>query len=181
MDKPTRYHPLIVSLHWLVALLTFMNLGIGLIVFRSGLPSPVGLHMLLGILVLIMIIIRFAARFLTRRPEAATTGNKSLDLMGVLVHYGLYFFLALITVIGLVMSLRTGDFQFTFLSGIGLGNIDFSAIPARILGLSLRSIHRYSAYALLGLATLHVLAAMYHQFTLKDNLLGRMWFKQPRP
>ena len=29
---------------------------------------------------------------------------------------------------------------------------------------------------LTGLLVLHILAAIYHQFLLKDGLIGRMWF-----
>lgn len=177
MQKPDRYHPLIITLHWLVAILTFSNLLLGLIVFQNrNLPNPVGIHMLFGLGILLMILVRFSARFLTRRPPDATTGSRSLDLLAKLVHYGLYINLALITIIGLLMSLRTGQLQFTFFSGTALGNIDFLGIPLRILGVPLRVIHRYSALTLLGLVTLHVSAALYHQFLRRDNLLARMWY-----
>jgi cytochrome b561 len=40
----------------------------------------------------------------------------------------------------------------------------------------LGSIHQAGWYLILGLIALHVGAALYHQFILKDNLLARMWF-----
>jgi cytochrome b561 len=177
MKKPKRYHPLLVSLHWLVAILALLNLLIGLVFFRSQtIQIPIGVHMLIGLLLLLLIVTRFVVRLITHRPEPATTGSKTLDVIGVLVHYGLYFFLTLITVIGLLMSLQNGVFQFTFLNGLGLGNSTLSGIPGSILGISLRMIHRISAYALAGLVSLHVLAAIYHQFLIRDKLLTRMWY-----
>lgn len=37
-------------------------------------------------------------------------------------------------------------------------------------------IHELAAYTLLVLVTLHILAALYHQFVVKDNLMARMWY-----
>ena len=37
-------------------------------------------------------------------------------------------------------------------------------------------IHHLGWFLLLALLALHVAAALYHQFLLKDNLLARMWF-----
>ncbi len=39
-----------------------------------------------------------------------------------------------------------------------------------------RAFHELSWQILLVLIILHVAAALYHQFLLKDNLMGRMWF-----
>jgi cytochrome b561 len=177
MNKPKRYHPLIVTLHWLVAVLTFVNLLLGLVFFRSAsLPNPVGIHMLVGLLLLALIIVRFVARFLLKRPADATTGSKMLDWIGKAVHYSLYFFIALVTIIGLLFSLRTEVFQFTFFENTALESLDFGSIPMRVFGVSIFAIHGISAYILLFLVSLHVLAAIYHQFFLKDKLLSRMWY-----
>jgi len=41
-------------------------------------------------------------------------------------------------------------------------------------------IHGYLAYALFGLAGLHALAALWHQFYLHDGVLLRMWPRAPK-
>ncbi|MHB8777342.1 MAG: cytochrome b/b6 domain-containing protein [Anaerolineales bacterium] len=38
------------------------------------------------------------------------------------------------------------------------------------------ALHQLGWIAILGLLVLHVGGAVYHQFIIKDNLLGRMWF-----
>jgi cytochrome b561 len=43
-------------------------------------------------------------------------------------------------------------------------------------GFSLGMFHEGVWFLLILLIVLHVGAALYHQFILKDNLLGRMWF-----
>ena len=177
MQKPLRYHPLMVTMHWLVALLTFLNLYLGLIAFHSrNLPQSLGLHMIAGILLLLLIIVRFIARLILPRPADVSAGNPLLDFIGKLVHYSLYFFLALITIVGLIFSLRSGELQYSFLQNTALAGLNFSAISAGFLGISWITIHHFLAYVLAALITLHVLAALYHQFSLKDRLLSRMWY-----
>ena len=38
------------------------------------------------------------------------------------------------------------------------------------------TVHLWSAYLLLFLVVLHILAALYHQFIRRDGLIGRMWY-----
>jgi cytochrome b561 len=52
--------------------------------------------------------------------------------------------------------------------------VDFYAFNARRL-------HGLVAPALVLLVVLHVGAAFYHQFLLKDRLLARMWFEKKAP
>jgi len=40
----------------------------------------------------------------------------------------------------------------------------------------LRLIHRLTAYLVALLLSIHILAALYHQFIRKDNLFARMWY-----
>jgi cytochrome b561 len=46
--------------------------------------------------------------------------------------------------------------------------------PGRVFGLLM--IHELAAYALLVLVALHILAALYHQFVLRDHPIARMWY-----
>jgi hypothetical protein len=50
----------------------------------------------------------------------------------------------------------------------------FQGGPGRAFGLLM--IHERAAYTLLVLVTLHILAALYHQFVLRDHLIARMWY-----
>lgn len=216
MDTPKRYHPALVTLHWLMAALVVINLYLGIVVFENSrgqdfqtINSLVTLHMLVGATLLILLLIRFVVRLKTQMPPLASSGNRLLDQLAVLVHYGLYLAVLATTVIGLLFSLQSGRFQSAFLgqpsrfdrppgdfpnaqitpapdgTQIAPGNPQQGpGSPGRggpggggpRGGFGLLTLHEWSAFALLGLATLHILAAVYHQFIRKDNLLARMWY-----
>jgi len=176
MDKPKRYHPLLVSLHWLIALMIITSLIIGMFSLK-WMPNnpakllPLGFHMATGILILLLMLIRLAVRLLTKKPEPATAGNRFLDIIGQLTHYALYFFAILMALSGFTTALQADLFNIVFrASGAPLPE-DFFVYPVRY-------VHGYVALILIALIILHFGAAMYHQFFRKDNLLSRMWFGQ---
>ena len=208
MEEPRRYHPLHVTLHWLIAIGIFINLYLGIIVFEHHDESQASLkaqnilliiHMAVGVTILLLLLIRLVMRFTVKRPPEATTGNSFLDCLAKTVHYGLYLAVLSVTVIGLIFSLQTGLFQTAFL-GAG-GEISRSAesehthesqsqeevheehVESGIHDEELHEnnspllkIHEWIAYGLIGFIALHIVAAFYHQFLYKDNLLARMWY-----
>ena len=140
MESPKRYHPLLVTLHWLVALLVFTDLYLGLFQIRPQLQgggfrvseSLLKIHMAVGVTILTLIVIRFIVRFAFKRPAPATAGNKYLDILARVVHYALYLFVTVVIIIGLIFSLQTNRFQRAFLGaqgggpGFGPGNGQFT-------------------------------------------------------
>jgi len=173
---PKRYHPALASFHWIIALLVFTNLFLafapegpgGLIPkMMFGLPI-VGIHMLIGTLVLVLLTLRLITRFTTRHPAPATAGHVLLDKFAILTHYALYLFTFSITISGFVMSLQRGYFAKVF----GIGTIPQTFHRG---GIPWEWIHGLS-WSLLGLFLfLHIGAALYHQFIRRDHLFGRMW------
>jgi cytochrome b561 len=121
MESPKRYHPLLVSLHWLVVVLVLLNLYIGIFVFQNrGLgfratDTYLPIHMAAGIAILALVVVRFFVRIGAKRPEEAKSGSAFLDVVAKIVHYGLYVMLLATTVIGLTFALQTNRFQRTFL------------------------------------------------------------------
>jgi len=101
-----------------------------------------------------------------KRPAEATSGSKLLDGLAKVVHYGLYATLLATTIIGFISALRSGRVQSIF----------FGAQPPPGGFDALGPLHGLTANLLLLLVALHVLAAIYHQFILKDNLIPRMWY-----
>jgi cytochrome b561 len=172
--SPKRYNPVLVTLHWIIAILIFSTVflagegeGGGTI---AGIPI-LGVHMILGITILILLIIRLIVRWRTQHPDWASTGNRFLDKIGELTHWALYLFAFGMTITGISLALRGNRLARTF----GLA----SAAPSgqfRPRGFSIGMFHGAVWFFLLLLILLHVGAALYHQFILKDNLLGRMWY-----
>ena len=171
-----RYHPALVSLHWLVMILIFTTLlfageqGEGGMAFTIGGFPPIGIHMILGISTLALLTIRLFVRWLTKHPDWATAGNPFLDMVGKFTHFGLYFFTFSITITGIVMASQRG----LLAKVLGIGTAAAGNFSRR--GFSLGAFHGLSWALLFILILLHVGAALYHQFFIKDNLLGRMWY-----
>lgn len=161
MNTPKRYHPLLVILHWLTVVLMF---GAGFLAEDDG-RSPINTHMILGSLLLITLLVRLVVRFTTKRPAWADTGNKTLNLLGELVHYALYLAVFFILGMGALIAQKRNLFA------IAMGTAT-TANRAGILG----PIHQLGWFLAILLVLGHVGAALYHQFILKDNLLSRMWF-----
>ena len=131
MDTPKRYHPALVTLHWLVALLVFTDLYIGyfyirpiIMLGRGGVPGTdliLKIHMAAGVAILVFLVIRFIIRLTTRKPASADAGSKALNVLAKVVHYSLYFFVFAITVVGLIFSLQVNRFQVAFLGAASSG------------------------------------------------------------
>jgi len=81
----SRYHPLLVTLHWLLAVLVVAMLCAGFLLLApmpSTDPQKIGIlliHMSVGMSIPALMAVRFIVRMWTRRPADATTGNRPLD------------------------------------------------------------------------------------------------------
>ena len=168
-----RYHPLQVTLHWLVVILVVAALVIGK--SMSRLPNdaekltPLAMHMVVGLVTLVVIVFRFVMRTRLPRPDHATAGNPFFDWLGRAVHYALYLLVFLMAVSGLSLSAQTGLAPIVF-GGSG------ASLPADFTDFAARVLHGFIAPTLVLLTLLHVGAAICHQLALKDNLLARMWY-----
>lgn len=172
-SAPARYHPAHVALHWLIALLVVMMLGVGKFVL-PGVPtddpqkaSMLQVHAFIGGAIAVLLIIRLVLRFTTKRPAPADAGNAFLNFLSRVVHFLLYLLL-----IGMAFS-GLGLFQMANLPAVFSGAAPY---PADFFQYLPRAGHGLTSTLLLALILLHFGAALYHQFIRRDNLLARMWF-----
>lgn len=173
--KPSRYHPALVALHWFLAALITVALGLGMFVLKN-IPNSdphkiVALrgHMIGAAVIVTLMSVRFAIRMLSATPEPATAGNPVLDRIARISHYGLYVLVAGMIATGLATALLAGLPAIVFGgSGTPLPQ-SFTVFPTRVL-------HGAIAKGLVGLIALHALAALWHHFVRGDGLLKRMWF-----
>ena len=187
MSAKRRFRPLWVSLHWLMALLVFTTFGIGLLSLANH-PNtdaklvPLGLHMALGISILLIVVLRTILRMLvfkpargpgSVRPGPAKKKPILLDRMTPCVHVLLYFLTALMALLGISIALPADLFSIVWLRSGAALPADFYVYPARIW-------HGALSLVLMLLIAQHVLVAVYHQFLRRENYLGRMWFA-PNP
>lgn len=172
-SAPARYSPLMVTLHWLTVLLVFAAFVVGKAMGRlpnddSAKLMPLAIHMMLGITMLVVIVVRFLARMRTPHPAYASTGNALLDALGKFAHYALYLLVFLMAASGMALSAQAGLPQIVFGGA--------SSLPADFFDFAARAMHGFIAPALFLLILLHVGAAFYHQLVLKDKLFARMGY-----
>lgn len=171
----TRYHPMISLLHWVLNVLIIGSLLLGyfrIAPMANADPQKIGLlrlHMAGGIVILALMSVRFIFRLLKVGPAAATTGHPALDRLAVLTHAAFYVLVLLMTATGLITAIASG------LNLIVFGGSD-DQLPPSLLIYPTRVAHGYIAAALAALIGLHAVAALYHQFFLRDGIFRRVWF-----
>ncbi len=162
-----------------MALLVLTTFAIGLLSL-SNTPNtdakfiPLGVHMALGIAILLLVIVRFALRLLVFKPSRRLPSAKKqifLDQLTPYVHILLYFGTALMALLGLAIAIPADLFSIVWgRSGAALP-VNFYIYPAR-------SLHGTLSLLLLLLIAQHILVAIFHQFIKGENYLGRMWFNK---
>jgi cytochrome b561 len=175
MKKISRYHPLLVTLHWVLAVLIIAELMLGffgLAATPSSDPRKIGIlrvHMTGGGLILALMVFRFIVRMRTSRPADATTGYPPLDRIAPISHYGFYV---------LVLMMAGTGFAGAIAAGFGEMLFGFSdaPLPPTLMTYPAFVAHILFATLLSGLVVLHALAAFYHQFVRRDGLFRRMSF-----
>ena len=175
MKQVTRYHPLLVALHWLLAFLIIASLFAGFFLLEqmpNSDPQKIRVllvHMVIGMGILALMVVRFVIRMLTSHPEPATTGYAFLDRLAPVTHYGFYVLVVLMVATGYATAILAGLNRIVFQgSGEPLPE-DFDIYPSFVA-------HSFFAAILAGFIVLHVLGALYHQFMRRDRLFWRIWF-----
>ncbi|PQA77843.1 cytochrome b [Rhodoferax sp. TS-BS-61-7] len=173
-----RYSHTAIVLHWVLALAILGLFGVGL--YMTSLPfSPTRLklynwHKWAGITILTLSTLRLLWR-VTHRPPALP--NAIADAMPTWqhwahhgTHYALYALFFLVPLIGWAYSSAAG-FPIVVFGVLPLP--DFVPVD-KALAEMIKPLHELSAFALIGLAGLHIAAALKHQWIDKDGLLKRM-------
>jgi cytochrome b561 len=174
MSAVSRYHPLLVVLHWLMAALVIAALALGaLVMARIPNTDPMKLealrsHMIGGSAILLLMLLRLLVRTRTARPAEPSTGNRTLDRVAWLSHRLLYVLVIAQATSGALLALQA------HLPAIVFGGQ--GTLPADLWVYSLRPVHYAISRLLMALIALHIAGAAYHALVLRDGLLRRMWF-----
>ncbi len=169
----SRYHPLTVILHWLLALMIIVALAMGSTVIAgmdNADPEKLGLlanHRMVGLIILGLTVLRIVLRFVLPAPEHATTGNPVLDKLGLIMPKLLNFSVLFMAVSGFFLARQ---------SGLGEALSGTAPLPETFFDFTPRIIHGILAKRIMALLALHVAGALYHQFILRDGLFSRLWF-----
>jgi cytochrome b561 len=171
-----RYHPLAILIHWAVALLIILDFVLGLTVDnfpKTWTGAVINVHALVGLAILALTFVRLWWRLRHRPPDYPSDFSLLMRRMSHLVQSALYVLMLAVPLIGIPTLLYRGR-------GLNFGFFEIPSPFARTPEIfhPLTEVHGYAAYALVALAIGHILAALYHQFILKDRLISRMGPRQ---
>lgn len=156
--------------HWISALLLLVTWLLMVLYQYTDTKLFIGLHKAFGISVLCWMIARVLNRLLIRAPAPVVMPKWQL-LISQLNHFVLYALLIAMPVAGLLMSVYGGRPVAIF----GLFEIPVFVTPDRSLARLFNDIHTDIIWPMIiAFTLLHIGAALYHQFILKDKLINRM-------
>jgi len=167
------YGPISKFFHWIVAILVILMLSVSY--FLDDIPNKnlVGVafnaHKLAGLTILTLMVLRIL--WALRNPKPSLPGVKLWEKWAEhLVHWGLYIAVLLMPIAGWIGASAGGHPP-------RLGKMKLGLPLAKNENLAdfAFSIHNSLAIIIIVLVSIHVLAALYHHFIRKDNVLRRMW------
>jgi cytochrome b561 len=173
-NNAQRYHRLSIALHWFMALLliaVYVTME-----FRSIFPKGSDArsamkmwHFMLGLSVLSLVIIRLAVRFTTTAPPILPTLPSWQLSLSKLIHLALYGFMLAMPIAGWLILSGEG-------ARIPFFGLELPALiaPNKELAHQIEDIHGAVGEFFYYVIGLHVVAALFHHYFVKDNTLKRM-------
>ena len=170
--------PNIVSViaHWGVAWAMILALYFGLSAVYGNGPRQEAFtaHAYAGLTVLGLVIIRLFLRTLLPWPTEESEGSRITKLVAEAMHWTLYALMLLTPLTGWIVASEMG----CCMAVPGLPNIDRLgsglSIGGPISAMTAYHVHVFFVWTLLALISLHVLAALFHHFVVRDTILIRM-------
>jgi cytochrome b561 len=167
-----KYHPVLVALHWLLAIIIGLQLGFGYFVIGKMANSdpaklaPLGNHMGLGTLVIVLMVIRAITRYVTSHPEPTASQREGIGKWRTPVHLLLYGVIFITAISG----------WFTGFLIAHLYEVPGNTLPADFIQYPTRVIHVWMALLLFLLIVLHIAAAIKERVSGEKDILSRMGF-----
>ena len=171
-DDGTTYDGVAIALHWATAFLVIANFALAQVWDWLAKPTRELMedtHMSFGVLLAVVIIARIVWRLIPgHQVSSLEAGWVRLASKGT--HYLLYALLVAEAALGFAFRWGAGR-PMAFL---GAGIPPLIGEIARPLRRELREFHEWIGWAIIIIALLHALAALYHHYVLKDRVLRRM-------
>jgi cytochrome b561 len=160
-------------LHWLIFLLILGLLVMGYLMddiadkaFRAVVMN---IHKLIGLVVLLLVIVRIIWSFINVKPGLSSMTSRAEKWAEKSVHYLLYAVMLMMPISGWIMASAKHP---PMLGRISLG---LPVPQTKALKDLAFDFHYWIAVVIIVLVSVHVLAALYHHFRKKDDVLRRMW------
>ncbi|HLG52929.1 MAG TPA: cytochrome b [Steroidobacteraceae bacterium] len=172
-NTPARYGSVAQTLHWVIVGLLIVQFTLGKIAedLPNGFDKLVILarHKSFGITILALALLRLAWRLFDRPPPIPPMPGWQATAARI-SHFSLYTLLFAMPLTGWTMS-SASNYP---VSWFGLVQLPDLVAPDPALKEALQEVHETLSNILLALASLHVAAALKHQFLDRDGLMFRM-------
>ncbi len=137
-----------------------------------GTRSDIVWHESLGVLVFVLTLLRLV--WLAVRPAAPKLAMAGwMHLSSKLVHFGLWALLLALPVTA-ILALGSEGHPLTLLGGVRVDRMPFIAESAIAKWADWGDVHKFLGDAIMWLAGLHAVAALFHHVVLKDGVLSAM-------
>jgi cytochrome b561 len=161
-------------LHWSIAALFIAQFF--LVYRREYMPenSPesiqyILLHKSVGMIVLFLGLIMIAWHYVGTRPIMPMNMSKMENIAAKTIHFLLYLCMLMMPITGYLMSSLGGYGVSVF--GLKLPN---PFLKNESLAHLFKEAHEVISFVIIAVVSIHILAALYHHFIRKDNVLKRM-------
>ena len=158
--------------HWLISILIIFMLIFGYFlddVPKDYQPMSYNIHKLTGLAILALMVLRLIWALVNPKPVLPTETLPWERLTVRMVHFMLYLFVILMPLAGWIGSVA--DNRPPHLGAI---NFELPIPQDKALANAAFDVHGTVAIILIVLISLHLLAALYHHFIKRDDILVRM-------
>lgn len=163
-------------LHWLIFILVFVMIVGGF--FLDDIPDEYkgviyNLHKLTGLTILFLMMLRVFWALCNQKPAMPASSPRWQNFAARTTHVVLYVLVIAMPLAGWIGSSAAGK-------GPHIGDMVLQLpVPEdKSLKSLMFEMHELIAYLIIAFVSIHVLAALYHHFVLKDDVLRRMWPKR---
>jgi cytochrome b561 len=174
-NSATRYGTVAITLHWLVAAVIVGLFALGywmvdLDYYHEWYKQAPDIHRSVGILLFASMVLRVAWRLMNAKPEPLPTHSRFEVLAAHGAHLLLYLLVFTAMISGYLISTADGSSISVF------GWFDVPSVTGRIKGMEDTAglVHYWVTWAIVGLASVHALAALKHHVYDKDDTLRRI-------
>ena len=171
----TRYDTVAMSLHWLIALLIIFMVVFGGDLMNRRQPDTfnASVHASIGAAILLLSLLRLLWRMTKPSPPLPATMRLWETTLSKTTHVIFYVMMIGLPISGWLAFSDTVVKHPGFAGTSFFGLLPVVQIPSAA-GLPFDGMHSLGSNFMIALISLHVLAALKHQFIDKDNLLRRM-------
>ena len=174
-NSVAQYGAVSIALHWLIALVITGLFALGfwmvdLDYYHEWYKQAPDIHRSVGILLFAGMLLRLFWRLVNKKPEPLSTHSRLETLAAHGAHLMLYLLIFAAMISGYLISTADGS------SIVVFDWFEVPSVTGRIKGMEDTAglVHYWVTWALVGLASVHSLAALKHHLIDKDDTLRRM-------